>query len=114
MDYDYWLRISKQFRLFITHAYLAKFRLHSTSKTIESAIQEWDEETQMIQHYTRSQNAALLSSTSPPFNHQRGTKDSSLKHKQLRYYHERDWSLILEMVYQRGLDNSLDYTVVLF
>jgi glycosyltransferase involved in cell wall biosynthesis len=54
MDYDYWLRISKQFRLFITHAYLAKFRLHSTSKTIESAIQEWDEETQMIQHYTRS------------------------------------------------------------
>ncbi len=54
MDYDYWLRISKEFRLYVIPEYLARFRIHSTSKTFVSALDDLDEEFNMVSRYTQS------------------------------------------------------------
>lgn len=54
MDYDYWLRISRVFPLFTIRDYLARFRFHSDSKTVRSAMEEWDEELRMIGRYAPS------------------------------------------------------------
>lgn len=54
MDYDYWLRISKEFRLDVIPEYLARFRIHSTSKTFVSALDDLDEEFNMVSRYTQS------------------------------------------------------------
>lgn len=60
MDYDYWLRISKIYRLYVIQDYLARFRMHSSSKTVVSALSEWDEELRMVRQYTKSRTLFFL------------------------------------------------------
>jgi len=54
MDYDYWLRISQHYPLWVINDYLAKFRVYPTSKTWLSALSYDDEEERVIMHYVRS------------------------------------------------------------
>lgn len=42
MDYDYWLRAGRRFRLHRIHRYLAAFRVHPTSKAGASASNQFD------------------------------------------------------------------------
>ncbi|MCX8061063.1 MAG: glycosyltransferase [Anaerolineales bacterium] len=60
MDYDYWLRISNVFPLYVVQDYLARFRMHSTSKTVISALNEWDEELNLMRRYTKSKILLFL------------------------------------------------------
>ncbi len=54
MDYDYWLRIAQKYPLFLINQYLAKFRTYPESKTRQSALHNLDEESEVIQRYTKS------------------------------------------------------------
>lgn len=42
MDYDYWLRVARRFRLHVLHVQLADFRIHPTSKAGASASAQFD------------------------------------------------------------------------
>jgi hypothetical protein len=54
MDYDYWLRISKRYRLYYINEYLARFRIYPSSKTWQSAVSQDKEEEKMVQRYVKS------------------------------------------------------------
>ncbi len=54
MDYDYWLRIAKRYPLYKINAYLAKFRTLPTSKTRQAAMNQYNEENNMIRRHAPS------------------------------------------------------------
>jgi glycosyltransferase involved in cell wall biosynthesis len=54
MDYDYWLRISRRYRLYSHNDYLACFRVHSGSKAGSSASQPFDSQLSIASRYTTS------------------------------------------------------------
>lgn len=54
MDYDYWLRISQAYRLFVIDDYLARFRFYPDAKTWQSALSDEDEEERVIRRYVKS------------------------------------------------------------
>jgi glycosyltransferase involved in cell wall biosynthesis len=58
MDYDYWLRAGKRFRLDVTPRYLAAFRVHPTSKAGASASAQFDAATAIAARHVDSK--ALL------------------------------------------------------
>ena len=54
MDYDYWLRIGKKYRLGTVPQYLACFRVHSSSKTGTTATRQFEELWDIVQHHCTS------------------------------------------------------------
>ena len=58
MDYDYWMRIGRHYRLATLNRYLASFRIHPTSKAGSSAAGQFDAQLAIVRRYTRSR--ALL------------------------------------------------------
>jgi len=54
MEYDYWLRIGKQFRLWFINRYLASFRIHPSSKAGSSAHAQFDAELEIARRYVHS------------------------------------------------------------
>lgn len=61
MDYDYWMRVGKHYRLHVIDHYLACFRVHtasksstSTSKSVALTNAQFDEEIQVVQYHARS------------------------------------------------------------
>lgn len=51
MDYDYWLRISRQHKLTFIDQYLAKFRVYPTSITSSNSRAQFDEEYKVAARY---------------------------------------------------------------
>ncbi len=51
MEYDYWLRLGRRFRLWFLNAYLASFRVHPTSKAGASASAQFDVELEIARRY---------------------------------------------------------------
>lgn len=62
MDYDYWLRMAKHYKLFFINRYLAKFRIYPTSKTWQSALLQQQEEDLVINRHVSSSAIRLLHS----------------------------------------------------
>ncbi len=58
MDYDYWLRTGKQFRLSFLDRYLACFRMYPSSKSGSTAHLQFDEELRIAR--THSTSALLM------------------------------------------------------
>lgn len=54
MDYDHWLRISKNYKLGFIDTYLASFRIHKTSKTSTKLSQQLAENYSIVQKYSSS------------------------------------------------------------
>lgn len=54
MDYDYWLRVGKEYRLHFVNKYLANFRIHPTSKAGSSARGQFDASLEIAKSYTTS------------------------------------------------------------
>jgi glycosyltransferase involved in cell wall biosynthesis len=61
MDWDYWMRLGRRYKLSVIHRDLACFRMHATSKSGASATKamaaanaQFDEEIRMARHHTRS------------------------------------------------------------
>jgi glycosyltransferase involved in cell wall biosynthesis len=54
MDYDYWLRIARQYKLYAYKEYLACFRMHSASKSFLSTKKMFDSQQSVASHYTSS------------------------------------------------------------
>jgi glycosyltransferase involved in cell wall biosynthesis len=57
MDYEYWLRLGKKYPLHVINQNLARFRIHSNSKSGSTSHSQFDEEFQVAGRYT---NKALL------------------------------------------------------
>jgi len=53
MDYDYSLRVGKQYKLWVLNDYLASFRVHRTSKS-EQVREHFDEDLSIAKRYSRS------------------------------------------------------------
>ncbi len=53
MEYDYWLRIGQRFRLWFIPKYLARFRIHPSSKAGSSARAQFDSELLIARRYVR-------------------------------------------------------------
>jgi GT2 family glycosyltransferase len=51
MDYDYWLRIGRYFKLFVVHKHLASFRVHPASKAGSSASAQFDADLEIAKRY---------------------------------------------------------------
>ena len=51
MDYDYWLRISQNHKIFIINEYLAKFRIYPTSITSSNSKKQFEEEYLIAKNY---------------------------------------------------------------
>jgi glycosyltransferase involved in cell wall biosynthesis len=54
MDYDYSLRVGREFRLWVVNEYLADFRIHPTSKGGASAHTQFGEDLEIAKKYTSS------------------------------------------------------------
>jgi glycosyltransferase involved in cell wall biosynthesis len=54
MDYDYWLRLGKYYRLWFLDEYLASFRVHPGSKGSSSAKSQFDEELEVARRHVSS------------------------------------------------------------
>lgn len=54
MDYDYSLRVGRNYRLWVMHDYLASFRVHPSSKAGSSANAQFDSDLAIIRRYTTS------------------------------------------------------------
>jgi glycosyltransferase involved in cell wall biosynthesis len=54
MDYDYWLRAGRHFRLWFLNAYLARFRVHPNSKAGASANAQFDVDLDIARQYVSS------------------------------------------------------------
>jgi glycosyltransferase involved in cell wall biosynthesis len=52
MDYEYWLRIGRMYKLHVLHRNLAAFRLHANSKSGSTASKQFDEEFKVAGQYT--------------------------------------------------------------
>lgn len=59
MDYDYWLRISRHFRIDFLQKVLACFRVHSHSKSGMTACRQFDEELLVARRYGKDPLIAL-------------------------------------------------------
>ena len=57
MDYEYWLRLGKEYRLSILHRPMAKFRIHHRSKSGTTIHRQFDEELAVARCYC---NPAML------------------------------------------------------
>ncbi len=55
MDYDYWLRIGKKYRLWVLPITLAKFRIQPSSKTMYSTRSQFKEEMKTLRIHTKSE-----------------------------------------------------------
>ena len=53
MDYDYWLRLGKQYPLHICAEYLALFRIHKASKSGTTFFRQFDEELQVATDHSK-------------------------------------------------------------
>lgn len=51
MDYDYWLRVTRQYQLKFINQYLAKFRIYQTSITSSNSKAQYEDELQVASHY---------------------------------------------------------------
>lgn len=60
MDYDYWLRVGRKYSPGITSEYLARFRVHSASKTSSSFLKTFREELDVSREYSDSRIIDLL------------------------------------------------------
>jgi len=58
MDYDYWLRMERVYRLHFVNTYLARFRIHAASKSGTTAFRQFDEQLAVARSHTR--NPVLL------------------------------------------------------
>jgi glycosyltransferase involved in cell wall biosynthesis len=54
MDYDYWLRAGRTFKLHFLPRYIASFRVHASSKGSSSAHAQFDSELAVAKRYMRS------------------------------------------------------------
>lgn len=54
MDYDYELRIGKEYKLWVLNQYLASFRIHSSSKAGSSANAQFDADLKIMKKYASS------------------------------------------------------------
>jgi len=54
MEYDFWLRVGKKFKLNTVNDYLASFRVHPASKAGASASAQFDAELEIAKRYTTS------------------------------------------------------------
>lgn len=52
MDYEYWLRIGQHYPIHRLHYPLARFRIHSSSKSGQTSFNQFDEELQVARRYT--------------------------------------------------------------
>lgn len=62
MDYDYWLRMAKSYKLFFINKYLARFRIYPSSKTWQSALTQQQEEEMVIRRHIKSGIIRILHS----------------------------------------------------
>ena len=60
MDYDYSLRVGRQFRLWVLNDYLASFRMHPASKAGSSANAQFDADLAIARRYTSSRLLLFL------------------------------------------------------
>jgi glycosyltransferase involved in cell wall biosynthesis len=60
MDYDYWLRLAKHYRLWFLDEYLACFRVHPASKGSSSARSQFGEELEVARRHVTSQTLLRL------------------------------------------------------
>jgi len=51
MDYDYWLRLGQYYSLHVLYRDLAKFRIHSNSKSGATTHRQFDEELKVVEQY---------------------------------------------------------------
>jgi glycosyltransferase involved in cell wall biosynthesis len=51
MDYDYWLRVTKQHKLNFVNQYLSKFRIYPTSITSSNSRAQYEDETKVASRY---------------------------------------------------------------
>ena len=54
MDYEYWLRIGRRYKLHFYNDYLAYYRLHSTSKAFRFTDKQFEAQLDIASHYTTS------------------------------------------------------------
>jgi glycosyltransferase involved in cell wall biosynthesis len=54
MDYDFWLRVGRHYKLIVIDPYLACFRIHATSKAGASASAQFDAELGIIRRHAQS------------------------------------------------------------
>lgn len=54
MDYDYWLRLMKYYKLYFLDTYIASYRIHQTSKTVANPIKQFAEEYLVMTRYTQN------------------------------------------------------------
>lgn len=89
MDWDYWMRLAKHYRLSVIHRNLARFRMHDASKSglsaanaVAAANAQFDEEIRMASIHTHSpllltlhrmHNALIVASYRQVLKHSRGT-----------------------------------------
>jgi glycosyltransferase involved in cell wall biosynthesis len=60
MDYDFWLRLGKYYRLWFLNEYLACFRVHPASKGSASAKSQFDEELEVAKQHVPSKTLLKL------------------------------------------------------
>jgi hypothetical protein len=60
MDYDYWLRVGRHYRLWTLDDYLASFRVHPASKAGSSASAQFDSDLRILRRHADSQLLAFL------------------------------------------------------
>lgn len=51
MDYDYWLRLSKEFKPLIVQREFSQFRLHSQSKSVSGRVKMFEEELRVMEKH---------------------------------------------------------------
>lgn len=54
LDYDYSLRVGQYINLWVINSYLASFRIHSSSKTTFSAVNQFNSDLEVAKRYTSS------------------------------------------------------------
>ena len=52
MDYEYWLRLGKKFKLIIINDYLAGFRVHNSSKSETNVIKHFKDELKISKKFS--------------------------------------------------------------
>lgn len=60
MDYDYSLRVGKKFKLWVIPRYLARYRIHASSKAGSSASAQFDSDLEIATRHTKSKMVILL------------------------------------------------------
>jgi len=60
MDYDYWLRLIQNYKLFFLDDYLASYRIHGHSKAVKSPESQFETQWEIIKRYNNSQFTLFL------------------------------------------------------